>query len=59
MATIYAGLGENEQAIAWLEKALDEGYSDFWFFLGVHPTWDSLRSEPRFQALLRRLGLPH
>jgi DNA-binding winged helix-turn-helix (wHTH) protein/TolB-like protein/cytochrome c-type biogenesis protein CcmH/NrfG len=57
MAVIYAGLGENEQAIAWLEKALDEGDEDFLYFLRVDPMWDGLRSEPRFQDLLRRMGL--
>ena len=58
MAVIHAGLGEHEQAIAWLEKALDGGDADRLYFLGVQPTWDSLRSEPRFQDLLRRMGLP-
>jgi serine/threonine-protein kinase len=57
MAVIYAGLGENEQAIAWLEKVLDEGDEDFLYFLRVDPMWDGLRSEPRFQDLLRRMGL--
>jgi DNA-binding winged helix-turn-helix (wHTH) protein/TolB-like protein/Flp pilus assembly protein TadD len=58
MAVIHAGLGENEQAIAWLERAFDEGDADRLYFLAVHPTWDGLRSEPRFQDLLRRMGLP-
>ena len=58
MALIYASLDENEQAITWLEKAFDVGDEDFLYFLLVDPMWDGLRSEPRFQALLRRLGLP-
>jgi DNA-binding winged helix-turn-helix (wHTH) protein/TolB-like protein len=58
MAVIHAGLGENEQAIAWLERALDEGDADRLYFLAVHPTWDGHRSEPRFKDLLRRMGLP-
>jgi DNA-binding winged helix-turn-helix (wHTH) protein/TolB-like protein/Tfp pilus assembly protein PilF len=58
MAVIHAGLGENGQAIAQLERALDEGEADLLYFLGVHPTWDGLRPEPRFKELLRRMGLP-
>lgn len=58
MAVIHVGLGENEQAIAWLERALDEGDADRLYFLAVHPTWDGLRPEPKFQDLLRRMGLP-
>jgi tetratricopeptide (TPR) repeat protein len=57
MAVIHAGLGENEQAIDLLEKSLEQGDADLLYFLGVQPTWDGLRSEPRFQALLRRIGL--
>jgi len=57
MALIYAGLGEKDQAIAWLEM----GYEDRSFqmqWLKVEPRWDSLRSDPRFQELMRRIGLP-
>jgi serine/threonine protein kinase/Tfp pilus assembly protein PilF len=56
MAIIYAGLGEKDQAFAWLEKA----YADrVWRlpFLKVEPRFDSLRSDPRFQDLLRRMKL--
>jgi tetratricopeptide (TPR) repeat protein len=56
IARIYAGLGEKDQAFAWLEKACDEhSYSIAW--LKVEPAWDSLRSDPRFAELLRRMGL--
>jgi TolB-like protein/DNA-binding winged helix-turn-helix (wHTH) protein/tetratricopeptide (TPR) repeat protein len=57
MATIYAGLGENDRAFEFLEKAYAEKS------LGI-PTWiksdfllDSLRPDPRFQRLLQRIGL--
>ncbi len=56
IAIIYAGLGEKEQAFAWLEKA----YADrSWRlpFLKVEPRFDSLRSDPRFADLVRRVGL--
>jgi hypothetical protein len=56
IALIYAGLGENDEAFAWLEKAYDEhSFSMTW--LKVEPSWDSLRSDPRFADLLRRMGL--
>jgi hypothetical protein len=56
IATVYAGLGEKEEALAWLEKAY-EARSDFIVFIKVDPAWDDLRSDPRFQDVLRRIGL--
>ncbi len=58
IAQIYLGLGDNEQALAWLEKACDER-SVWLIWLGVDPKFDPLRSNPRFEDLLRRVGLPH
>ncbi len=57
MAKIHLGLGEKDQALAWLEKAFEER-SLFLTWLKVEPEMDSLRSDPRFQDLLRRVGLP-
>jgi tetratricopeptide (TPR) repeat protein len=57
IALIYAGLGEKDQAFAWLEKAYEE-HSFKMAWLKVEPRWDSLRSDPRFADLLRRIGLP-
>src|SRR5215831_1344503 len=57
MAAAYAGTGDKDQAFAWLEKAYqdrDDGVP----FLGVDPSWDGLRSDERFRALLQRIGLP-
>jgi len=55
-AVIYTGLGERAQALDYLEKAADERFN--WLvFLKVEPLFDSLRSEPRFSALLRSLRL--
>jgi tetratricopeptide (TPR) repeat protein len=56
-ALVYAGLGEKEQAISWLEKAYEAG-GGVHFGLKVDPIWDGLRSHPRFQGLLLRMGLP-
>jgi TolB-like protein/DNA-binding winged helix-turn-helix (wHTH) protein/Flp pilus assembly protein TadD len=57
VATFYAGLGDKDKALAWLERAFDEhGYS--LVRLKVDPFFDSLRSDPRFQDLLRRMKFP-
>src|SRR5207237_10387849 len=54
-AQIYAGLGDNEQALAWLDKACTE--RAVWIpFLKVDLKFESLRSEPRFQELLKKVG---
>jgi len=57
VATIYAALGEKEQSFQWLAKALDE-HNDSLVGLKVDPAFASLRSDPRFADLLRRVGLP-
>jgi eukaryotic-like serine/threonine-protein kinase len=56
-AEIYIGLGDKEQALAALEKAYADR-SMLLTFLKVDPEFDSLRSDPRFKDLLRRVGLP-
>jgi serine/threonine-protein kinase len=57
IAYIPVGLGDKDGAFAWLEKAYDER-SDTLVFLKVEPRYDSLRADPRFADLLRRVGLP-
>ena len=52
----YLGLGENDQAFAWLEQAYKE-QSDILQFLKVHPFFDPIRGDPRFADLVRRAGL--
>jgi TolB-like protein/Flp pilus assembly protein TadD len=54
---IYAALGDKDQAFAWLEKAYEER-SDVMTVLEEERAFDPLRSDPRFQDLLRRIGLP-
>ncbi len=56
-ARLYAHAGENERALEWLETAYQRGESPLGH-LGVGWDWDDLRSDPRFQDLLRRLNLP-
>jgi eukaryotic-like serine/threonine-protein kinase len=57
MAVLYAGLGDTEQALASLEKAYAEHDIQLQF-LKVEPHFDSLRADARYQALMRRVGLP-
>jgi TolB-like protein/DNA-binding winged helix-turn-helix (wHTH) protein/Tfp pilus assembly protein PilF len=57
VALVHAGLGDRDQALAWLDKAYDDR-SDYMPYLGLEPMLDSLRSDPRFGALVRRVGLP-
>ncbi len=57
MAVAYVGLNQKDEALTWLERAYDED-DEMLPFLKVSPGWDPLRSEPRFQALLRRMNFP-
>lgn len=57
IAAIYAGLGDNDQVFAWLEKAYQER-SDWLVNLNRDQRLDTLRSDPRFGELVRRMGLP-
>ena len=56
MAVIYLGLGDKEQTFTWLEKAYQDRTS-LLIWLKVEPQFKSLRNEPRFQDLLRRVGV--
>jgi hypothetical protein len=56
-AGIHIGLGENDRAIAYLEKSYEE-HSHWPIYLHIDPSMDSLRGDLRFQDLLRRVGLP-
>ena len=56
VADAYAGMKDREQTIAWLEKAYTQ-HSPELVTLKVDPRFDDVRGEPRFQDLLRRVGL--
>jgi tetratricopeptide (TPR) repeat protein len=57
IANIYAGLRDRDQAILWLERANEER-SAWMLRLNVAPAFDAFRSDPKFEDLLRRGGLP-
>ena len=56
IANIYVGLGQKDQAFAWLEKAYEER-SGLMPWLKGEPKWDPLRGDARFADLLRRISL--
>ncbi len=53
---LYLGLGDSDHAFEWLEKAA-EARDALLCYLKVGPIYDSLRSDPRYTALLKRIGL--
>jgi serine/threonine-protein kinase len=55
-AIVHLGLGEKARALDWLEAGAIDRETPL-AALAVHPVYDPLRSEPRFKALLRRVGL--
>lgn len=57
MAGVYAGLGDRERTLLWLDRANEERSSRM-VFLNVDPAFDALRSDPWFQDLLCHAKLP-
>ena len=56
IASIYAGLGDTENALVWLDRALQQRASTLGF-LAQNPTFDGLHDDPRFAAIVDRVGL--
>ncbi len=56
-AEAYVGLGQKDQALTWLERAYGE-HDQYLVYVASNPSLDPLHSEPRFQALLRRMNFP-
>jgi serine/threonine-protein kinase len=56
IASIYLGLGDADTGFEWLEKAVEARDGPI-FGLRVNPLYDDLRSDPRYDVLLRKLGL--
>ena len=57
VARIYIALGDKDSAFVWLQKAYDK-HSPHILSIDVDSAYDPLRSDPRFQDLVRRIGLP-
>jgi len=57
VAAWYVMAGETNQALAWIEKSLEVRDGNT-IFVDVMAPFESLRSDPRFQDLLRRMNLP-
>ncbi|PYK39798.1 MAG: hypothetical protein DME49_02800 [Verrucomicrobia bacterium] len=55
-ATIYLGLGDKGKVLDWLEKSYEQQDSACWY-LKIDQIYDNVRNEPRFQALLKKVGL--
>ncbi len=54
IATIYAALGDRDAAMTWIEQGYVERFNPG---VLIRPAFDPLRSDPRFQTLLHRVGL--
>ena len=54
---IYNGVGEREEALRYLEKSLQEREVQI-TFIKIDTRWDYFRADPRFQEIMRRVGLP-
>jgi tetratricopeptide (TPR) repeat protein len=57
IAEAYGVLGEKDQAFTWLERAYED-HDQWMVFINAYPGLDLLRSEPGFQALVRRMNIP-
>ena len=57
-ALVYLGLGDKEAALRWLEKAYEDRAGDALRFIKVEPLLDSLRGNPRFEALVAKIFPP-
>jgi hypothetical protein len=57
IALIYASLGEKDQAFAWLDRAYEARSAFMISGILASPDYDPLRSDPRFDTLLRKIGL--
>ncbi len=57
VAYVYAALGDADAAFEWMEKAFERRSLQV-TWIRAHPSFDPLRSDPRYDDLLRRIGFP-
>jgi TolB-like protein len=57
MAWAYLGLGDIDRAMSWVQKGVQERAPNM-VYMNVNPWWDPVRSDPRFQAMLRQMSFP-
>jgi hypothetical protein len=57
VASAYARVGDKEKSLEWLQKAYEERNGDI-TLVNSYPDYKSLHGDPRFSALLKRIGLP-
>jgi hypothetical protein len=57
LAEIYATLGDNDEAMRWLEEAVEQRHS-YIMWINHFPPFETLKDDPRFQELARRVGAP-
>ena len=57
IAMVYAGLADKEQTISWLKKGYEERNDDM-VYMKIEPVLDPMRSDPRFQDLIRGVDFP-
>jgi hypothetical protein len=59
IAMVYHGLGDDERALEWLERAsMERGTSTIVMMAAADPRLETLRQTPRYRAVLDRIGLP-
>ena len=57
IAAVYVNLGDRDKAFEWLKQAYEER-SPYLLALKVDQKWDPIRQDPRFRALVAKIGLP-
>jgi TolB-like protein/Tfp pilus assembly protein PilF len=57
-ARTYAALGDRDEAIKWIYRAIEGRVNDSIFMLKVSPEWDGVRDDPRFTDILQRINIP-
>ncbi len=57
IAVFYAAIGDRKQTLDWLDKAIEER-AGLVVYLRVDPIWDSVRDDPRFEKIIRQVGIP-